>query len=172
MTRAVGRLRPGLAARAPRRPQWTPRAMPRAVGGRSTSTQWKKSTRGSDAGTTRPSWFTSSPRDGTSGSWHRSASERVPGGTSRHAKSGLRLADSLTCATGSMTANANSPGNGRHVGEGGGGELHLGGHWRQCGGMVLSRYGSASIRAFQARSGGVSMRLANRGRAASLRSAS
>src|SRR5512139_567073 len=87
-----------------------PRAIDVAVGGRSTSTQWKKSTRGSDAGTTRPSWLTSSPREGTSGSWQTSANERVPAGAPLHAKSGFRFCDSATCVAGSMRPNANSGG--------------------------------------------------------------
>jgi len=41
----------------------------------STSVQWKKSTRGSEAGTLRPSLLTSVPSDGTSGSWQISTSD-------------------------------------------------------------------------------------------------
>src|SRR5207302_1580392 len=39
-----------------------------------------------------------------------SASDRVPIGTSCQAKSGLRFVESSTCFSGSMTANAHSPG--------------------------------------------------------------
>ena len=63
------------------------RAIGEASAGRSMSSQWKKSTRASEAGTTRPSWLTSSPRDGTSGSWQRSASDFVPAGSPDQVKS-------------------------------------------------------------------------------------
>jgi hypothetical protein len=60
-------------------------------GGRSTSTQWKKSCRGSSAGTSRPRWLTSSARVGTSKSWQISTIESAPAGTSLQARWGLRL---------------------------------------------------------------------------------
>src|SRR6266540_1031150 len=86
------------------------RAIGALSGGRSTSTQWKKSTRGSVAGTVRPSLFTSSPRDGTSGSWQISASDFVPAGTSLQRRSGFIFSDSLTCVAGSSAQNARSAG--------------------------------------------------------------
>src|ERR1700674_396785 len=88
----------------------SPRASGAVSGGRSTSTQWKKSTRGSVAGTVLPSLFTSSPRDGTSGSWQISASDFVPAGTSLQRRSGFMFSASLTCVAGSGTQNARSPG--------------------------------------------------------------
>jgi hypothetical protein len=60
-------------------------------GGRSTSTQWKKSTRGRSAGISRPGWFTSSAALGTSKSWQISTSELRAGGRSLQARCGLRL---------------------------------------------------------------------------------
>src|SRR5262249_31000600 len=81
-----------------------------ASDGKSTNTQWKKSTRARDAGTVRPSLFTSSPRDGTSGSWQINTRDFVPAGNPLQAKSGLRLRESLTCATGSIAPKANSAG--------------------------------------------------------------
>jgi hypothetical protein len=41
-------------------------------------TQWKKSTRASEAGTVRPFLLTSSPHGGTSGSWQSSANNFGP----------------------------------------------------------------------------------------------
>src|SRR5687767_899955 len=89
-----------------------PRAIDAVVRGRSISTQWKKSTRGSDAGTTRPSLFTSSPFDGTSGSWHRSANDSVPVGASLQAKSGFVFVDRATCEAASGLQKANCGGMG------------------------------------------------------------
>src|SRR5437762_499746 len=63
--------------------------------GRSTSTQWKKSTRARSAGTSRSGLLTSSPRLGTSKSWQISASDCVPAGTSLHAKCGFRLSEKV-----------------------------------------------------------------------------
>src|SRR5258708_18576824 len=88
----------------------SPTVTPTIASGRSTSTQWKKSTRGSERGTLRPSWFTSSPRLGTSGSWHRIAKDFVPIGTSLHASCGLRFAESVTCDFASGAQNACSTG--------------------------------------------------------------
>jgi hypothetical protein len=79
-------------------------------GGMSTSTQWKKSTRGRLAGTSRPSWLTSSPRLGTSRSWQISTNERVSDGAPSQCRSGLRLLDSAMWLAASGTAKANSPG--------------------------------------------------------------
>src|SRR3954467_539702 len=79
-------------------------------GGSSTSTQWKKSTRGSDFGTVRPSRFTSSPRLGTSGSWQITAIDRVPFGRSLQVRLGLRFAESVACVFESGAQNANSAG--------------------------------------------------------------
>lgn len=62
------------------------------------------------AGISRPSWFTSSPRLGTSGSWQTIANERVPTGAPDQESCGLRLPDSVTCDFGSMRQNANSAG--------------------------------------------------------------
>src|SRR6185295_8315293 len=88
----------------------SPRSIGAASGGKSTSTQWKKSTRASDEAMVRPSLLTSSPREGTSGSWHSSTRDFAPVGNPTHAKSGLRLPESLTCVTGSIAPNANSTG--------------------------------------------------------------
>ena len=68
---------------------------------RSTRTQWKKSTRGSDAGIVRPSLFTSSPRLGTSGSWQMIANDFVPMGTLRHESCGFWFFESVTRLLGS-----------------------------------------------------------------------
>src|SRR5689334_5339379 len=78
--------------------------------GSSTRTQWKKSTRGSDRGTERPSLFTSSPRLGTSGSWQMTAIDLVPLGRSLHVRLGLRLPESVACVFASGAQNANSAG--------------------------------------------------------------
>ena len=78
--------------------------------GKSTSTQWKKSTRASEARTTWPSWFTSSPRLGTSGSWQTIAYDFVAGGAPLHASCGLRFFDSVAWVFGSGAQNANSAG--------------------------------------------------------------
>src|SRR5262244_315213 len=67
----------------------SPTVTPTTECGRSTSTQWKKSTRGSDFGTTRPSLLTSSPLLGTSGSWQVIANDFVPIGTSIHDSCGF-----------------------------------------------------------------------------------
>src|SRR2546427_661551 len=56
------------------------------------------------------SWFTSSPRLGTSGSWQTTTKDCVPAGAPLQARCGLRLDDSATCEAASGTANANSPG--------------------------------------------------------------
>src|SRR5258706_2679162 len=88
----------------------SPAVTPTIAGGRSTSTQWKKSTRGSERETLRPSWFTSSPRLGTSGSWQRIAKDFVPIGASLHARCGLRFFESVTCDFGSAAQNACSAG--------------------------------------------------------------
>src|SRR5258708_9134476 len=88
----------------------SPTVTPTIASGRSTSTQWKKSTRGSERGTLRPSWFTSSPRLGTSGSWQRIANDLVPIGTSLHARCGLRFVESVACDFGSGAQNACSTG--------------------------------------------------------------
>jgi hypothetical protein len=69
----------------------SPASMCAGLGGKSTMTQWKKSTRGSEAGTVRPSWLTSSPRLGTSGSQQISTSDFVPAGSSDQARWGLWL---------------------------------------------------------------------------------
>src|SRR3954452_19805707 len=58
----------------------------------------------------RPSLFTSSPFDGTSGSWQISTNDRVPEGRSRQEKSGLRFAESFTCDVASGAQNAYSAG--------------------------------------------------------------
>ena len=50
-------------------PENSPSRIGQPLAGMSTSTQWQKFTRGSDAGMVRPSLFTSSAFDGTSGSW-------------------------------------------------------------------------------------------------------
>src|SRR6185312_13564681 len=78
--------------------------------GRSTSSQWKKSTRGSDARTLQPSLFTSSPRLGTSGSWQMIAKERAPPGAPSQARCGLRFFESVACDSGSGAQNAYSAG--------------------------------------------------------------
>ena len=64
--------------------------------GRSTITQWKKSTRGRSSGTSRSLRLTSSPRLGTSKSWQISANDFVPGGISLQARWGLRLSEKPT----------------------------------------------------------------------------
>ena len=70
--------------------------------------QCVNSTRGRSAGTLRPSWFTSSPRLGTSVSMQVSTNERVADGAFFQARCGLRLSDS---ANGSARLpNANSAG--------------------------------------------------------------
>src|SRR5258706_4357185 len=87
--------RPPCGAEGPGLPRETtleensPACTPAVDAGRSTSTQWKKSTRGSAFGTVRPSLFTSSPRLGTSGSWQMSAKDFLSVGTSIHAQCGL-----------------------------------------------------------------------------------
>jgi hypothetical protein len=81
----------GRAGLAPRGEAIAPSAIWAGVGGRSTSTQWKKSTRGSSAGTSRPGWLTSSPLLGTSKSWQISTTLCVPTGRSDQARCGLRL---------------------------------------------------------------------------------
>ena len=58
----------------------------------------------------RPSRFTSSPFEGTSGSWHNKTNERVPTGTSFQAKSGFRFSESDTRVLGSTFPNAYSGG--------------------------------------------------------------
>src|ERR1700738_1453206 len=78
--------------------------------GSSIRTQWKKSTRGSDFEIVRPSWFTSSPRLGTSGSWQITANDFVPAGTPLHVRLGLRFFESVTRVRGSGAQNANSAG--------------------------------------------------------------
>src|SRR5690606_15530464 len=80
--------------------------MARVSGDTSTRTQWKKSVRGRSAGTSRPSWLTSSGRVGTSGSTHRTAKDRVPSGTSDQARCGLRLPARVTWVCGSTRAKA------------------------------------------------------------------
>src|SRR5947207_6952270 len=74
----------------------SPSAICASVGGRSTITQWKKSTRSRSAGTSRSGLLTSSPRLGTSKSWQISANDFVPAGTSLHAKCGFRLSEKPT----------------------------------------------------------------------------
>ena len=76
----------------------------------STSVQWWKSARGSDAGTDRPSLFTSSARVGTSASTQMSTSDFVPGGTPVQRRCGLRLLPRRRRCAGSGTPKANSPG--------------------------------------------------------------
>ena len=72
----------------------------------STITQWQKFTRGSDAGMVRPSLFTSSAFEGTSGSWQMMTTDCVPCGRSDHARCGLRFCDIFTRAAGSGAQNA------------------------------------------------------------------
>src|SRR5690349_10833301 len=74
-----------------------PSAIEDTVVGMSTSTQWKKSTRGRLAGTVRPSLFTSSPRLGTSGSWQIKTSDFADDGTPLHSSCGLVLSLNATC---------------------------------------------------------------------------
>src|SRR5512134_2480037 len=88
----------------------SPTFTPTLEAGRSTSTQWKKSTRGRDAGTRRPSWFTSSPLLGTSGSWQTMAKDLVPMGTSVQARCGFWFFESVACVFGSMAQKAYSEG--------------------------------------------------------------
>src|SRR5512141_1184015 len=88
----------------------SPTLTPTIDAGRSTTTQWKKSTRGSDLGIVRPSWFTSSPRLGTSGSWQRIANDFVPPGAPDHASCGLRLVESVAWDLGSGAQKANAAG--------------------------------------------------------------
>jgi hypothetical protein len=57
-----------------------------------------------------PSWLTSSPRLGTSGSQQIRAKDCVPAGASCQARCGLRLLDRATWWRPSITAKANSPG--------------------------------------------------------------
>jgi hypothetical protein len=58
----------------------------------------------------RPSWFTSSPRLGTSGSWQTTAIDFVPFGRSLQVRLGLRFFESVACDFGSGAQNANSAG--------------------------------------------------------------
>src|SRR5438045_7966154 len=88
----------------------SPALTPTTAAVKSTSTQWKKSTRASDAGTVRPSLFTSSPLLGTSGSWQTSAKDCVPIGTSNHASCGLRFFESVACVFASGAQKASSAG--------------------------------------------------------------
>src|SRR6185503_20124690 len=88
----------------------SPACTPESDGGRSTITQWKKSTRARDLGTVRPSLFTSSPLLGTSGSWQTIANDFVPAGAPLHESCGLRFCDSVTWLFASGAQNANSAG--------------------------------------------------------------
>jgi hypothetical protein len=84
----------------------SPTFTPTTAAGRSTSTQWKKSTRARLFGTTRPSWFTSSPLLGTSGSWQTMANDFVPIGTSIHESCGFRFFESVAWVFGSCAQKA------------------------------------------------------------------
>src|SRR5262245_49054654 len=71
-------------------------------GAMSTITQWKKSTRGKSAGTSRSALLTSSPRLGTSKSWQISTSDFVLAGSSLQARCGLTLSENPTPPAGSI----------------------------------------------------------------------
>src|SRR5512132_1257584 len=89
----------------------------RVSAGMSTSTQWKKSTRGKRAGTETPSLFTLSGPEGTSGSWQMTAKDLILFGASLQRIAGLKFGPIVQWFRSSGTQNAYSSGIGSSYGQ-------------------------------------------------------